>query len=150
MNLDDKTFLEIVKSTPLVSIDLVMRNTAGEVLLGKRVNRPAKGDWFVPGGRIRKNEHIWDSISRISKAELGVSVTRGNLRFLGVFEHIYDDNFFEEEEVKTHYVVLAYECHLEDDARIELDSQHSETKWWSVKELLNSPDVHDYTKAYFR
>ena len=150
MRLNDKTLLEIVNSIPLVSIDLVMRNTAGEVLLGKRVNRPAKGNWFVPGGRIRKNELILDSINRISEAELGISLTSGPPRFLGVFEHIYDDNFLGEAGVNTHYVVLAYECQIEDDARLELDSQHSETKWWSVNELLNNPDVHKYVKAYFR
>jgi len=96
MRLNDKTLLEIVNSIPLVSIDLVVRNTAGEVLLGKRVNRPAKGNWFVPGGRIRKNELILDSINRISEAELGISLTSGATRFLGVFELINDDNFLGE------------------------------------------------------
>ena len=48
MHLDDKTFLRVIEATPLVSIDLLVRNERGQVLLGKRANRPAQGLWFVP------------------------------------------------------------------------------------------------------
>jgi len=58
MHLDDKKFLEIADLSPLVSIDLIVYNDKNKVLLGKRANRPAKDYWFVPGGRIRKNEKI--------------------------------------------------------------------------------------------
>jgi colanic acid biosynthesis protein WcaH len=50
--LDDTTFKTVIASTPLISIDLVVKNTKGEYLLGYRNNRPAQGFWFVPGGRI--------------------------------------------------------------------------------------------------
>ena len=59
--LNDTDFLHIVDATPLVSIDLVLRNERDEVLLGQRKNRPAQGIWFVPGGRIRKNERVTTS-----------------------------------------------------------------------------------------
>lgn len=42
MWLPDETFKSIIQHTPLISIDLIVRNEAGEVLLGKRVNAPAK------------------------------------------------------------------------------------------------------------
>ena len=71
MKITDKYLLEIIKATPLVSIDLVIRNPTGKVLLGKRINRPAKGYWFVPGGRIIKNETIGHALKRIFKAEVG-------------------------------------------------------------------------------
>ena len=56
LNHDD--FVEVVKKTPLVSIDLIVENDRNEVLLGFRKNEPAKNYWFVPGGRILKNERI--------------------------------------------------------------------------------------------
>ena len=68
---DDKLSLRIIEFVPLVSIDLILKDRQGQVLLGKRANRPARGYWFVPGGRIRKNEKIADAISRISRSELG-------------------------------------------------------------------------------
>src|SRR5687767_7562775 len=45
MRLDDDKFLKIIEATPLVSIDLIIRNAQGQVLLGKRLNRPAQGFW---------------------------------------------------------------------------------------------------------
>jgi len=39
MKIDKKHVLEIIEATPLVSIDLVIRNPSNKVLLGKRNNR---------------------------------------------------------------------------------------------------------------
>ena len=52
------TFKTVIKSSPLVSIDLIVRNEQGQVLLGKRTNRPAQGFWFVVGGRVLKDESL--------------------------------------------------------------------------------------------
>ncbi|HGU2589280.1 TPA: NUDIX domain-containing protein, partial [Escherichia coli] len=54
MFLHSQDFATIVRSTPLISIDLIVENEFGEILLGKRINRPAQGYWFVPGGRVLK------------------------------------------------------------------------------------------------
>jgi colanic acid biosynthesis protein WcaH len=48
---EEKRILQIIGGTPLVSIDLVIRNSKGEVLLGKRVNRPAQGNLVRPRGQ---------------------------------------------------------------------------------------------------
>ena len=61
--LDDSVFKTIVKNTPLISIDLIIENSNSEILLGERVNRPARGCLFVPGGRIRKDETINEALT---------------------------------------------------------------------------------------
>ena len=146
--LQDKEFLRIVDATPLVSIDLIIRDAGGRVLLGRRLNRPARGSWFVPGGRIWKNEHVKDALRRISQRELGVTIDSAKL--VGVFDHIYDDNFLGAPGVNTHYVVLAFAAELPREAVPTPDEQHSELRWWSTAELLAEPLVHEHTKAYFR
>ena len=146
---NDDRFLNLVAIAPLVSIDLIIRSEDHRVLLGKRTNRPAKDYWFVPGGSIRKNERIASAFERISKTELGRALKLQEARFLGVFEHLYEDNFLGADDVDTHYVVLAYECRLESAATVKLDGQHSEARWWNVDELLESEAVHENTKAYF-
>lgn len=146
--LTDDQFLRIVEATPLVSIDLIIRNPRGEVLLGRRLNRPAKDSWFVPGGRIRKNERVREALRRISQRELGVLIEQADL--LGVFDHIYEDNFLGAPGVNTHYVVLGYAAALPQDAVLTPDDQHGEFKWWPVGELLGRADVHPNTKAYFK
>ena len=39
MKKEDKHILEVIKATPLVSIDLIIRNPSHKILLGKRINR---------------------------------------------------------------------------------------------------------------
>ncbi len=149
MHLDDKKFLEIIDLSPLVSIDLIVYNDKNKVLLGKRANRPAKDYWFVPGGRIRKNEKIEDAIKRISRSELGIELSSDQGKLLGVFNHIYPDDYFNIEGVNTHYVVLAYQFKI-NTSEILKDTQHSEMRWWEVDKIVSDPNVHEHTKDYFR
>ena len=151
MWLPDETFKSIIQHTPLISIDLIVRNEKSEVLLGKRVNAPAKGYWFVPGGRVRKNETLDDAFVRLVREELGIEsgMTRADAKFLGIFEHFYDDCVFDD-EFDTHYVVLGYEIVINN---AYLDSlpyfQHGEYDWFSDQELLLNNFLHHHSKKYF-
>lgn len=149
MFLDKDKFGVVVESTPLVSVDLIAKNKHGQFLLGKRVNRPAKNFYFVPGGRILKNECIFDALKRVAVDELKVDVLNPEkLRFFGLYEHFYKDSFLSK-DMSTHYVVLAYEIELEkDNVTLNLD-QHSEYCWLTVEEIHTSNRVHQYTKNYF-
>lgn len=147
MTANDEDFARIIAATPLVSIDLILRNPQGQILLGYRRNRPAQDTWFVPGGRIRKNERLADAWRRIARVELGITLDAP--RLLGVYEHLYDDNALDLPGVGTHYVVLACEADLPAGAALQPDQQHAQLHWWEIAALLASPDVHANTKAYF-
>ncbi len=146
--LNDAIFSSIVANTPLISIDLVVKNGRGEILLGLRTNRPAQGMWFVPGGRICKDEPISDAFLRLTCEELGVALPIDKGQFLGVYEHFYPDNF-SGDEFSTHYVVLGYQIALD----LTLDqlprAQHEGYRWWKVSALLQSERVHIHSKWYF-
>jgi colanic acid biosynthesis protein WcaH len=151
MLLTEIDFLDVVRLTPLVAFDLIVSDSEGRVLLGRRRNRPARGTWFVPGGRILKDETLDAAFARIAEAELGLSqLARSAARFEGVFEHHYSDNFAGEPDVSTHYIVLAYSLTLTDNSPLGRPEQHSEYVWLAPSELLARADVHDNTKAYFR
>ena len=140
----------MVRLAPLVAIDLIIRNSRNQALLGLRNNEPAKGFYFVPGGIILKNERLADAFARILGNETNLSGRIEEARFAGAFEHFYDTNRFGEPDYGTHYVVLGYELKLADTAALKMDAQHSELRWWTQSELLDSPRVHDNAKAYFR
>lgn len=142
-------YIDIIEAAPLVSIDLVIINTYDEILLGKRINRPAKDTWFVPGGVILKNEPVDCAIKRISFSETGIAVSRNESRLLGVYDHIYEDNYLGRPGINTHYICLAFEYKLKNNLEIKKDSQHSQMKWWEITDLINNPDVHANTKRYF-
>jgi colanic acid biosynthesis protein WcaH len=142
-------FIEIVKKTPLVSIDLIIKNNLDQVLLGLRNNEPAKGFWFVPGGRILKNELIAEAFKRITEEELGISLAYRDSIFLGVFEHLYKENFAQKQGFGTHYVVLAHEVKVTNTKFEPLENQHSQYKWFDQNSLHKAKNVHSYTKVYF-
>lgn len=149
--LSHEDFLTVVRLTPLVAIDLVVRDADGRVLMGLRTHEPARGCWFVPGGRIRKDETLDDAFVRISRSELGAARTRDSTRLLGVFTHCYDTNFADAPGVTTHYVVIACEIeHFAPTTPLPQD-QHSGYRWWSHDEAIASDGrVHPNNLPYFR
>ena len=150
MKLSDELFKSVIAATPLVSIDFVIRNQKGDCLLGLRKNAPAKGFWFNLGGRIFKNETIEQAQARIFLDETGLQLNRESLKFLGVSDHIYDDNLFETPEFGTHYVCLAYEVIVDSDDLPMTTVQHSDYAWRDEEFLLRSEDVHQNTKICFK
>ena len=143
--LDDQIFKTVVDSAPLVSIDILLKKD-NKILLGKRINKPAQGYFFSTGGRVNKNETIDSAMARIAKNELNIEL-KFMPKFIGVFEHFYDDSIYE--SVTTHYVNIAYEYEVEEIPDLPAE-QHSEYKWFTVNELLESKQVHKYVKDYFR
>jgi colanic acid biosynthesis protein WcaH len=143
--LDDTTFKTIIDSVPLISIDILLKKD-NKFLLGRRVNKPAQGYFFSTGGKINKNESIDNAMSRIAKNELNIELNT-TLKFIGVFEHFYDDSIYD--NISTHYVNLAYEYQVEEIIDLP-NEQHSEYKWFTIGELLESKQVHKYVKDYFR
>jgi colanic acid biosynthesis protein WcaH len=148
MFLDNNIFETVIDSTPLISIDLVVKNPQGHALLGLRTNRPAKDYWFVPGGRIQKNESMKDAFTRICQHELGLACSIEQATFLGTFEHFYDDSVFGE-HLSTHYVVLGYEITVVESQLLLPTDQHSHYRWFDVDTLLTQDNVHQHSKWYF-
>jgi len=143
--LDDTTFKTVVDSTPLISIDILLTKD-NKFLLGRRVNKPAQGYYFSTGGRINKNESIDNAMARVALNELNIEL-KFIPKFIGVFEHFYDDSIYE--NISTHYVNIAYEYEVEEVPDLPIE-QHSEYKWFTIGELLKSKQVHKYTKDYFK
>jgi len=152
VDLDEVRFLEVIDRTPLVSIDLVVVDQEKRMLTGWRVNQPARGFWFVPGGRILKGETLDVAFGRIAATELGDGLwRRSESRLLGVFDHLYDTNFAGVPDVATHYVVLAHRIDV-DVRPTPPDLQHSKYAWLSAADAGTDAfrsSLHPNTAAYF-
>ncbi len=146
-------FEAMVDAMPLVSVDLIIYQH-GKALLGRRLNKPAQGFWFVPGGRIMKNETIAAALSRVIQTELSIvnELDAYDIKpeLMGAYQHFYEDSFAGDVGITTHYVALGHRIDLPGTIEIKQhDNQHAQLKWWSIEELKSSPDVHAYTKDYF-
>lgn len=146
--LDPEELIELVRLGPLVSIDLVVQDPEGRILVGLRNNQPARNDWFVPGGRVGKGESLDEAFRRIAHQELGLTLLRADARFLGVFEHFYENNFQEQPGLGTHYVALGHQIALPEAVEIQPDGQHERLRWVAAAELLADPRVHHNTRVY--
>lgn len=149
MYLTDEEFLNIVQRTPLISIDLLVWNTSYQLLVGLRVNKPAEGFWFVPGGRIQKDQTFADAFCHITQKELGKSFELESVQFVGVYEHFYPENFAGKAGISTHYVVHAYQIFLTQDLANLPHEQHQAYRWMNRTEIMADPWIHPYTKDYF-
>jgi colanic acid biosynthesis protein WcaH len=147
--LPEEELLDVVEHAPLASIDLVVQNPHGEILLGLRTNEPAKGYWFVPGGRIRKDERLQSAFHRICNEELNLEYEIRDASFLGVFEHFYPTNFAGKDGVGTHYVVLAYRLVLRNEPENLPVVQHKKYEWMG-EAMASFRNVHQNAKAYFQ
>lgn len=144
--LSEEDYRKMLRAMPVVSVDLVVHDEAGCILLGKRNNRPAAGSWFVPGGRLFKGENITSAVKRISTQELGKEMNHELV--LGVYHQRYPDNFADD-SFNSHYITFPVSIVAPKSLKLCNDEQHEELRWWSVEDLMKASDVHEVTKNYF-
>ncbi len=148
MFLNSEQFSTVVRLTPLISLDLIVENENGEFLVGKRTNRPAQGYWFVPGGRVLKDESLEQAFARLTQTELGQGFCLSDAAFYGVWQHFYEDNF-SGSDFSTHYVVLGFRLRVRNGELALPDDQHDAYCWLKPSILMADKQVHHNTRAYF-
>ncbi len=153
LKLSNNDFKFIVKSTALFAIDIIITDSNDFILIGFRNNSPAKNCWFVPGGRVFKNESLNSALARILRDEVGLVISGNSTKLIGIFEHFYSDSPFDDYFDGTHYIVGAIKLTLNmpfEECILLKDEQHKSLKFLKISELLDDPFVHEYTKAYFK
>lgn len=148
--LPEDVFIEAVKVLPLVSVDLVVVNSFGQMLLGLRRNAPARDWWFTPGGRVRKNESSGHCLRRIAQTELGlVGEEAQSAQLMGVWDHFYEDSAYST-KISTHYVNLPYCLRLSRPLQVDTlpTDQHTAWRWQDPLCAAGADDVHPYARAY--
>ena len=137
----DEEWATVVDSVPIASVDLVVRHQDG-VVLGERQNRPGKGEWFVPGGRVHKNETLADAVHRIAAEELGAEVSIE--RRLGVYEHFWERTDTDTDSGK-HYVPVGFVVSVDGDVEAA-DAQHASVR--TFRPPFDGLDLHPYVRLY--
>ena len=139
-------YTEIKRSFPLNARELLIFNKESKVLLVKRANEPAKGQWWIPGGRVRFAETRLDAAKRLLKEECGIESE--DLSLEGMFDYMIrneEDNYFQ------HTISSIYRVHVENDD-IHTDDQSSDYAWKSIEDwasLVESDFLkHLLTKNY--
>lgn len=147
--LSDPDFKSVIKNTNLFAFDFIIEYN-GQVVVGKRNNPPAKDFLFVPGGRVHKNESLHIAFERILKTETGLLPTDfKHIQHIGLYEHIYNDNFFLDDSFNTHYIVYALKMELKNQTPLVNDEQNESIFFMPVNTFLESEKVHQFSKNYY-
>ena len=69
MWIDDKTWNQLFELVPRVTAEAMILDEKREVVLVKRDVEPERGKWHIPGGYVRLNEKVKDTVRRRAKEE---------------------------------------------------------------------------------
>ncbi len=104
--LPEEIFLFVSRLTPLVNVDLVIRDAAGRCLLTWRHDAFYGPGWHVPGGIIRFKESAAARIAAVAATELGARVDHAPAP-LGLHEITHPTR-----DTRGHFISLPYACRL--------------------------------------
>ncbi len=113
-DLPEDLFLLLTRLTPLVNVDLLIKDDQNRTLLTWRDDEFYSAGWHLPGGVIRFRETAAERLSAVARNELGAEVIFDS-RPLWVAEMIDHTR-----EIRGHFISLLYRCALASAPREEL------------------------------
>ncbi len=125
-HIPDELYKEILKTIPFVCVDVVIKN-GDSFFLAKRKNQPAQGQWFLPGGRVLKNEKLADAALRKMSQETGLEGKTE--RILGVDETMFPEGPYGDTAHSVNVVFLA--TTTSPKSAVILDDQNDEYQWYT-------------------
>lgn len=145
-HIPDELYREIINAIPFVCVDIVIKN-GNSFFLAKRKSEPAQGQWFLPGGRVLKNEKLEDAAYQKVQQETGLNVKIEKI--LGVDETMFPVSTF---GVPTHSVnVVFLATTTNPETTVHLDNQNDEYQWYTHIDDVWHPYVKKFLKlAWFK
>jgi len=124
---------------PIVGVGAIILRDS-EILLEKRGNRPAQGQWTIPGGVVEVGESLEHALARETKEETGLDVESDEL--IDVVDQVHLDK---ENQIEYHYVIIDYVVKVK-VGEPRPGSDANALKWVS----LNEVEGYDLTPSFRR
>lgn len=103
--LPEELFLFISRMTPLVNVDLLIKDEQKRTLLTWRDDEFYGSAWHIPGSIIRYKEHAADRIRKCAEEELGSPVTFEPVPLVII-------EAMNEPRDRGHFISMLYRCQL--------------------------------------
>lgn len=104
--LPDEVFYYISRTTPLVNVDLLIKDENGRTLLAWRNDQYCGKGWHVPGGIVRFKETLETRVQKVAETEIGIDINFDTIP-MAVNQCILHDR-----DVRSHFVSILYRCFL--------------------------------------
>ena len=124
MRISSDLYNQILKCMPIPCVDLLVVNNSGNILLVKRQNEPAKGQWWFPGGRVYYKETRKDAAIRKLKEECNLEAIE--IRELSTFDVILENNVT---NLAVHGITTLYYMKVDSEDAVRLDYQSIDADW---------------------
>ncbi len=144
--LPEDLFLFASRITPMVNVDLLIKDVEGQTLLTWRDDGYWKPGWHIPGGIVRYQEPIAERIRAVAWMELGARVAFEAVPL--AIKEIID----RERRVRGHFISFLYQCSLTAGPDIGLQYRSGEplpNQWtWHATCPKNIIPVHEIYREY--
>ncbi len=104
--LPEDIFLFVSRITPIINVDLLIKNEQNHTLLTWRDDSYLEPGWHIPGGIVRYKETISVRINAVAASELGACIKFRKVP-LAINEFIHPSR-----KDRGHFISLLYECTL--------------------------------------
>ena len=146
IGLPQDLFYFVSSLTPLVNVDLLIKNNRGQTLLTWRADRFHGPAWHIPGGIIRFKEGLGDRIKKVAHAELGCGV-RFSKSPVDVRSLVNT-----ERDVRGHFISLLYLCELQGEPNPSMKASGADPRageWaWHDTAPHNLIKVHEVFRQF--
>ena len=138
-----KLYRKIVNLVPICWVDLVIKK-GNSFLLVKRLEKPVKGKWWFPGGRVYWGETLIQTAKRKLKEELNIK-SFPKIKFLGVQELSYKKGIYNQPMFGIANVFLVG-LKEKDCTNIQVDKTSAGYEWFKKIEKGSSPYLKKFLK----
>ena len=122
--IEQDLYNRILEQMPIACVDIAIV-AGGAVLLVKRQDKPAQGQWWVPGGRVLKGEMMKDTALRKAREEVGIECHVGPI--IHTAETLFPDG---PGDVPVHSVNSCFFLYpVDNDFTVQLDDHHESVRW---------------------
>ncbi|MEN6374037.1 MAG: NUDIX domain-containing protein [Smithella sp.] len=104
--LPDEFFYYISRTTPLVNVDLLIKDEGGRTLLAWRSDQYAGQGWHIPGGIVRFKETLETRVQKVAEREIGRKIDFDPVP-LAFNQLIHPDR-----STRGHFISILYKCFL--------------------------------------
>jgi len=137
MHIEDGLYKNILSCLPIACVDVAIA-WDGHILMVIREDKPAQGEWWLPGGRVLKGERMVETARRKAAEEVGLDCFVGPL--VHTAETIFQDGPFGE---SVHSINSCFMLYPKKVTTICLDSHHSNYRWIDHIDAGFSPYVKE-------
>jgi len=106
VGLPDKVFYFISRLTPLVNVDLLIRDEKGRTLLSWRDDKYTGKGWHIPSGIVRFKETLETRVKKVAKTEADMDV-KFEKTPITIKQCIHNDR-----DTRGHFISILYKCYL--------------------------------------